>query len=72
MRCRSPGPSGPAAVRTAATANGLRVQAEMGGVNGLIVLADADLDNAVDRVINGAFFAAGPRDGNPAFKVNAP
>jgi aldehyde dehydrogenase (NAD+) len=33
----------------------------MGGVNGLIVLADADVDNAVDCIVNGAFFAAGQR-----------
>lgn len=48
-------------VRTAATSRGRRVQLEMGGVNGLIVLADADLDNAVDCAVNGAFFAAGQR-----------
>ena len=48
-------------VRTAATRRGRRVQLEMGGVNGLVVLADADLDNAVDCAINGAFFAAGQR-----------
>ena len=45
----------------AATRRGARVQAEMGGVNGLIVLADADLDAAADGAINGAFFAAGQR-----------
>jgi aldehyde dehydrogenase (NAD+) len=39
----------------------IRVQAEMGGVNGLIVLADANLDAAVDGALNGAFFAAGQR-----------
>jgi aldehyde dehydrogenase (NAD+) len=33
----------------------------MGGVNGLVILADADLDNAVECVINGAFYAAGQR-----------
>lgn len=49
------------AVRMAATANNVRVQTEMGGVNGLIVLADADMDNAVDCIVNGAFFAAGQR-----------
>ncbi len=48
-------------VRTAANSRGRRVQLEMGGVNGLIVLADADLDNAVDCAVNGAFFAAGQR-----------
>lgn len=49
------------AVVTAATQRGARVQAEMGGVNGLIVLADADLDAAADGAVNGAFFAAGQR-----------
>lgn len=39
----------------------IRVQAEMGGVNGLIVLADANLDAAVEGALNGAFFAAGQR-----------
>src|SRR3546814_19785854 len=49
------------AVRLAAAANNVRVQTEMGGVNGLIVLADADKDNAVDCIVNGDFFAAGKR-----------
>jgi aldehyde dehydrogenase (NAD+) len=49
------------AVRRAATERGIRVQTEMGGVNGLIVLADADIDNAVECVVNGAFHAAGQR-----------
>jgi aldehyde dehydrogenase (NAD+) len=48
-------------VRMAAASRGRRVQLEMGGVNGLVVLADADLENAVDCAINGAFFAAGQR-----------
>jgi acyl-CoA reductase-like NAD-dependent aldehyde dehydrogenase len=48
-------------VRMAAASRGRRVQLEMGGVNGLIVLADADIDNAVDCAVNGAFFAAGQR-----------
>jgi aldehyde dehydrogenase (NAD+) len=50
-----------AAVKAAAAARSTRVQLEMGGVNGLIVLADADLSNAVECVVNGAFFAAGQR-----------
>jgi acyl-CoA reductase-like NAD-dependent aldehyde dehydrogenase len=49
------------AVRRAAMERGIRVQTEMGGVNGLIVLADADIDNAVECVMNGAFYAAGQR-----------
>jgi len=48
-------------VRNAAAARGARVQLEMGGVNGLIVMADADLANAVECALNGAFFAAGQR-----------
>ncbi|MFC3550002.1 aldehyde dehydrogenase family protein [Lysobacter cavernae] len=48
-------------VREIVTARGARVQLEMGGVNGFIVLADADLDIAVECVANGAFFAAGQR-----------
>jgi aldehyde dehydrogenase (NAD+) len=50
-----------ARVRDAVTARGARLQLEMGGVNGLIVLADADLDIAVECTVNGAFFAAGQR-----------
>nr|WP_298721051.1 aldehyde dehydrogenase family protein [uncultured Steroidobacter sp.] len=48
-------------IRTGAAARSRRVQLEMGGVNGLIVMGDADLDNAVDCTVNGAFFAAGQR-----------
>lgn len=48
-------------VRSAVSARGARVQLEMGGVNGLIVLADTDLDTAVECAANGAFFAAGQR-----------
>ena len=38
-----------------------RVQLEMGGKNPTIVLADADLDVAVDCVLNAAFFSTGQR-----------
>ncbi|SFR05827.1 aldehyde dehydrogenase family protein [Poseidonocella sedimentorum] len=38
-----------------------KVQLEMGGKNPFVVLADADLDVAVDCVINGAFFSTGQR-----------
>lgn len=48
-------------VREMVTARGARVQLEMGGINGLIVLADADIPNAVECAVNGAFFAAGQR-----------
>jgi aldehyde dehydrogenase (NAD+) len=50
-----------ASVRMAAARQAVRCQLEMGGVNGLIVLADADLPLAVDCALNGAFFAAGQR-----------
>ncbi|ARS29171.1 aldehyde dehydrogenase family protein [Sphingomonas sp. KC8] len=48
-------------VARAAAEKGVRVQMEMGGVNGLIILDDADLGVAVDCAINGAFFNAGQR-----------
>ena len=38
-----------------------KVQCEMGGKNPFVVMADADLDVAVDCVINGAFFSTGQR-----------
>lgn len=38
-----------------------RVQLEMGGKNPTIVLADADLDVAVDCVLNAAFYSTGQR-----------
>lgn len=50
-----------AGVRSVAAARGARVQLELGGVNGFIVAADADLDVAVEAVLNGAFFASGQR-----------
>lgn len=48
-------------VRMAGAEAGKRLQLEMGGVNGLVVLADADLASAVECALNGAFFAAGQR-----------
>lgn len=39
----------------------LRVQAEMGGKNATVILADADLDAAIPTVINSAFGATGQR-----------
>ena len=36
-------------------------QLEMGGKNPLVVLADADLANAVECAVNGAYFATGQR-----------
>lgn len=38
-----------------------KAQMEMGGKNPFVVLADADLDVAVDCVINGAFYSTGQR-----------
>lgn len=50
-----------AGVRAGAATRGARVQLELGGVNGFIVAADADLGLAVDAVLNGAYFATGQR-----------
>ena len=44
-----------------ATARGAKVQLEMGGKNPLVVLADADLDRAVECAVQGAFFSTGQR-----------
>ncbi len=38
-----------------------KFQVEMGGKNPLVVLADADLPNAVDCAVNGAYFSTGQR-----------
>lgn len=38
-----------------------KVQLEMGGKNPLVVLDDADLKNAVECAVNGAFFSTGQR-----------
>ncbi len=40
---------------------GKKVQLEMGGKNPLVVVDDADIDVAVGRGINGAFFSTGQR-----------
>lgn len=55
--------SEPVGRRVAATAVArlAEVQLEMGGKNPLIVLADADLDIAVECAVNGAFFSTGQR-----------
>ena len=39
----------------------VRLQLEMGGKNPLVVLDDADFDNAVNCAVNGAFFQTGQR-----------
>jgi acyl-CoA reductase-like NAD-dependent aldehyde dehydrogenase len=38
-----------------------KVQLEMGGKNPLVVLADADLEQAVRSALDGAYFATGQR-----------
>ncbi|VTU20492.1 aldehyde dehydrogenase family protein [Variovorax sp. PBL-E5] len=45
----------------AAAARRAKVQLEMGGKNPLVVLADADLDRAVDCALQGAYFSTGQR-----------
>ncbi|MDM0075929.1 aldehyde dehydrogenase family protein [Variovorax sp. J2P1-59] len=45
----------------AATRRRAKVQLEMGGKNPLVVLADADLDRAVDCAVQGAYFSTGQR-----------
>lgn len=44
-----------------ASARGAKVQLEMGGKNPLVVLADADLDKAVDCAVQGAYYSTGQR-----------
>jgi len=48
-------------VRQEATELGKRVQLELGGHNPLIVMADADLDRAVEAAYAGAFWSAGQK-----------
>ena len=48
-------------VLMAATAIGARVQLEMGGKNPLVILDDANLDNAVAAAIDGAYYSTGQR-----------
>ena len=48
-------------VRDEATRLGKRVQLELGGHNPLIVMADADLDRAVEAAYAGAFWSAGQK-----------
>jgi aldehyde dehydrogenase (NAD+) len=48
-------------VRDEATTLGKRVQLELGGHNPLIVLADADLERAVEAAYAGAFWSAGQK-----------
>jgi alpha-ketoglutaric semialdehyde dehydrogenase len=48
-------------VRAEATARGCRVQLELGGHNPLVVMADAELDRAVEAAYAGAFWSAGQK-----------
>jgi aldehyde dehydrogenase (NAD+) len=48
-------------IARAAVESRARVQLEMGGKNGLVVLDDADLPVAVQAALDGAFFATGQR-----------
>ena len=48
-------------VRDQASARNCRVQLELGGHNPMIVLADAELDRAVEAAFAGAFWSAGQK-----------
>ena len=48
-------------VREQATARNCRVQLELGGQNPLVVMADAELDRAVEAAYAGAFWSAGQK-----------
>ena len=61
-RSRSPGRSRPATpCATKRRRPGKRVQLELGGHNPMIVMADADLDRAVEAAYAGAFWSAGQK-----------
>lgn len=49
------------AVLQAATRHWTKVQLEMGGKNPLLVLADADLDRAVEVAVQGSYYSTGQR-----------
>lgn len=48
-------------IAAAAGSNMKKIQLEMGGKNPMIVMADANIDVAIDACINGAFFSTGQR-----------
>ncbi len=48
-------------VLAAAARRGAKVQLEMGGKNPLVVLDDADLDNAVECAVQGGYYSTGQR-----------
>ncbi|WP_425466732.1 aldehyde dehydrogenase family protein [Pigmentiphaga humi] len=50
-----------AKVLQGAAARGAKVQMEMGGKNPLVVLADADIDRAVQVALDGAYYGTGQR-----------
>lgn len=50
-----------ARVSAACSARRAKFQLEMGGKNPLVVLGDADLDNAVECAVNGAYYSTGQR-----------
>ncbi|HEX2454974.1 MAG TPA: aldehyde dehydrogenase family protein [Vicinamibacterales bacterium] len=49
------------ALYQAAAARGIKCQCEMGGKNPIVILADADLDLAVESTVQGAFGSTGQR-----------
>jgi alpha-ketoglutaric semialdehyde dehydrogenase len=49
------------ALYAAAAARGIKCQCEMGGKNPIVILADADLDLAVESTVQGAFGSTGQR-----------
>jgi aldehyde dehydrogenase (NAD+) len=49
------------ALRDTAAERGLKLQLELGGKNPVVVLADADLDRAVEATVRGAMFSTGQR-----------
>ncbi len=48
-------------IAAACAGSGKAVQCEMGGKNPMVVLADADIDVAVNACLNGSFFSTGQR-----------
>ena len=50
-----------ATVASRCSARGAKYQLEMGGKNPLVVLDDADIENAVNCAVNSAFFSTGQR-----------
>jgi aldehyde dehydrogenase (NAD+) len=49
------------ALRRTAAERGLKIQLELGGKNPVVVLADADLERAVELTVRGAMFSTGQR-----------